>query len=251
MNIDIRNISKSFGQLRVFRDVNFLISSGSVCALLGKNGAGKSTLIHILISLLLPDDGEIYFDGKSYPDLPTGLKKRIGVLTEDNPLIEELTIQQYLKLSGKIYGLDSTAIESRSADLIDWFFTEPEKLKQKRISNFSTGMKKKAGLIAAVLHTPDFLILDEPFSGLDPIAAQECVDFIKMYSNSKRTILLSTHNLNYVEESADQIVVLENQSVQFDGNTNDFTKNGSARISSVLMGLLQRQKKTQTKPDWI
>src|SRR5690625_4711130 len=112
-------------------------------------------------------------------------------------------------------------------------------------------MKKKAGLIAAVLHTPDFLILDEPFSGLDPIAAQECVDFIKMYSNSKRTILLSTHNLNYVEESADQIVVLENQSVQFDGNTNDFTKNGSARISSVLMGLLKRQKKIQTKPDCI
>src|SRR5690625_6456704 len=103
-------------------------------------------------------------------------------------------------------------------------------------------MKKKAGLIAAVLHTPDFLILDEPFSGLDPIAAQECVDFIKMYSNSKRTILLSTHNLNYVEESADQIVVLENQSVQFDGNrSEEHTSELQSRGHLVCRLLLEKK----------
>lgn len=251
MNIEVKNLSKSFGQQLVLKDVNISISDGTVCGLLGRNGAGKTTLIHILINLLFPDEGEVCIDGSTFSHLPTDIKKRIGVLTENNPIIEELTIWQYLKLTGKIYGLDSATIESRSADLIDWFFDEFEEVNHKRMSDFSTGMKKKAGLIAAVLHKPDFLILDEPFSGLDPMAAQQCVDFINLYSNHNRTILLSSHNLNYVEESADQIVVLENHEIRFDGNINEFTKNGTEQISSVLMNILQPQKTVNLKPDWI
>lgn len=251
MNIEVKNLNKKIGNQIVLSDLNFELNNGEICCLLGKNGAGKTTLINLIIKLIIPDSGLVLYDSESYSHIPTDIKKRIGILNENNPVIEELTADQFLRLSGKLYKLDSDAIVQRVDDLLSWFFDNPEKVRDKRLSGFSTGMKKKIGLIAAVLHTPDLLILDEPFSGLDPLVARQCVDFIKFYKNEQRTVFLSSHDLSYVEQVATKVVVLDKQQFVFKGPLTVFTANGSDQIDSVLLELLQPEDQKNIKPEWL
>src|SRR5699024_9007432 len=165
MNLEVNKLNKVFGKQTVLSDLDLKLNNGEICCLLGKNGVGKTTLMNIIINLLRQDSGTVLFDGKGYSNIPVEIKRRIGILNEENPVIEELTASQYLKLSGKLYKLNSDTIRRRVDDLLSYFFDYPDNIKDKRLSGFSTGMKKKIGLIAAVLHTPDLLILDEPFSG--------------------------------------------------------------------------------------
>jgi len=251
MNIEVKNLSKAFGNQSALSDLDLELRNGEICCLLGKNGAGKTTLINIIIKLIIQDSGSVFYDTELYSHLPADIKKRIGILNEENPVIEELTAGQFLRLSGKLYKLDSETIEQRGDDLLSWFFDNPENVRDKRLSGFSTGMKKKIGLIAAVLHTPDLLILDEPFSGLDPLVARQCVDFINFYKNEQRTIFLSSHDLSYVEQVATKILVLDKQQFIFNGPINDFTANGSDRIDNVLLELLQSGDRNNIKPEWL
>lgn len=251
MNIEVKNLSKTFKNQVVLTDLSFELNNGEICCLLGKNGAGKTTLINIIIKLIIPDSGFVFYDTELYSNIPIDIKRRIGILNEENPVIEELTAGQFLRLSGKLYKLDSDTIEQRVDDLLSWFFDDPKKVIAKRLSGFSTGMKKKIGLIAAVLHTPDLLILDEPFSGLDPLVARQCVDFINFYKNEQRTIFLASHDLSYVEQVATKIVVLDKQQFVFKGPLNDFTANGSDQIDSVLLELLQPEGQKNVKPEWL
>lgn len=251
MNVEVKNLSKVFGNQIVLSDLNLEVNNGDICCLLGKNGAGKTTLINIIINLIMPDSGSVFYDSKSYSYIPVDIKRRIGVLSEANPVIEELTAGQFLRLSGKLYQLDSDKIEQRIGDLLSWFFDNPEKVNTKRLSAFSTGMKKKIGLIAAVLHIPDLLILDEPFSGLDPLAARQCTDFINLYKNEQRTIFLASHDLRYVEQIATKVVVLDKQQFVFKGPLNDFTANGADQIDRVLLELLQPGGQKNINPEWL
>jgi ABC-type multidrug transport system ATPase subunit len=251
MKIKVKNISKAFGNQTVLSDLNLELDNGEICCLMGKNGVGKTTLINIIINLIKPDSGVILYDTESYFNIPIDLKRRIGILNEENPVIKELTPDQFLRLSGKLYQLDSDKIEQRIDDLLSWFFDSPEKVRSKRLSGFSTGMKKKIGLIAAVLHTPDLLILDEPFSGLDPLAASQCVDFINFYKNEQRTVFLTSHDLSYVEQVATKVVVLDKQEFVFKGPLSDFTANGADQIDGVLLELLRPEGQKNIKPEWL
>lgn len=251
MNIEIKNLNKTFGNQPVLSDLNLKLNDGETCCLLGKNGAGKTTLIHIIIKLIIQDSGFVFYDTELYSHIPADIKRRIGILSEENPVIEELTAGQFLRLSGKLYKLDSDTIERRVDDMLTWFFDKPKKIRGKRLSGFSTGMKKKIGLIAAVLHTPDLLILDEPFSGLDPLVARQCVDFINTYLNEQRTIFLASHNLRFVEQVATKVVVLDKQQFVFKGPLNDLTAKGSDQIDKALLELLQPEGHKNVKPDWL
>jgi ABC-type multidrug transport system ATPase subunit len=251
MNIEVENLSKAFNDQAVLSDINIELKNGEICCLLGKNGAGKTTLINIIINLIAPDSGSVFYDSKPYTHLPVNIKRRIGILSETNPVIEELTAGQFLRMSGRLYKLDSDTTEKRMNDLLPWFFDKPEKIIGKRLSKFSTGMTKKIGLIAAVLHTPDLLILDEPFSGLDPLVARQCVDFINLYKNEQRTVFLASHDLSYVEQVATKVVVLDKQQFVFKGPLSDFTANGSDQIDGVLLELLQPEGQKNLKPEWL
>lgn len=251
MNVEVKNLSKAFGKQTILSDINIELRNGEICCLLGKNGAGKTTLINIIINLITPDSGSVFYDSQSYSHIPVDIKRRIGILSETNPVIEELTAGQFLRLSGKLYQLDSDKIKQRIGDLLSWFFDNPEKVRTKRLSGFSTGMKKKIGLIAAVLHTPELLILDEPFSGLDPLAARECVDFISLYKNEQRTVFLASHDLSYVEQVATKVVVLDKQQFVFKGPLSDFTANGADQIDGVLLELLQPEDQKNINPEWL
>jgi ABC-2 type transport system ATP-binding protein len=249
MNIEFKNISKSFGKKVVLDGIDLELTPGNTYCILGKNGAGKTTLMNILLQLSAPTKGAMLYDGQKEDTLPKVLKMRIGAMSEDNPLIEELTGRQYFKLYGKLYGVPGADMKKRLEDLTTYFFDDPDDLK-KRLSSFSTGMKKKVGLMASVLHTPDLLVLDEPFSGLDPVAAKMTIDFIRAYQNGQRTIFLSSHDLAYVAKVVTHLAVLDEGRIVFAGSLEDFTNQGKNEIDSALLEVLQPDSKNLDGIEW-
>ncbi|PTX21161.1 ABC-2 type transport system ATP-binding protein [Pontibacter mucosus] len=250
MSIEISGLSKRFGKKQVLQELDLTIESGQIYCLLGKNGVGKSTFLNCLLDLVQPDSGSITLFGKDYHRHQLEVKQNLGALCEDNPLIEEFTGMEYLGFVARLYKLPAAEAEERIKSLVNYFFTDKESL-HKNVAGYSTGMKKKVGIAAAMLHKPQVLILDEPFTGLDPIAAQLLVQLIRSYRNSNRVILISSHDLNYVEKIATHIGVLNDGQLMYNGSVQEFTMNGASLIDQALFQLLLPHHNTETNLDWM
>lgn len=248
--LEIQNISKKFGKKEVLKSLSFKVDNGTVYSLLGKNGVGKSTLINVVIDLIKPDEGEIFINNNPHNKLNTIDKKNIGVVGEELALIEEISGSDYLFFIGRLYKLPNSTIKNRIDDLVKYFFEDNNDLK-KSISKYSTGMKKKLAFCAAVLHTPNILILDEPFSGLDPLVANQMIEFLNIYRNKNRVIFISSHDLSYVEKIATHIGVLDNGILQFNSTLKDFTENGTNTLDSALLNVIKPNETKLQKIDWI
>jgi ABC-2 type transport system ATP-binding protein len=222
--IKIDDLSKIYRKNIVLDKLNLQLDAGQVYCLLGKNGAGKTTLINSILDLVEPDGGNILIFGNRHNLLDKATKKRIGAVIEKLALIEEINGYEFLSLIGKIYEIQKDVLRKRIDDLFKYFFENELDLK-KNISKYSTGMKKKIAFCAAVLHTPDLLILDEPFSGLDPLVANQMVMFLKKYQSTNRLIFISSHDLTYVEKVSTHIGVLDNAQLVFNSTLQDFTEN--------------------------
>jgi ABC-2 type transport system ATP-binding protein len=248
--IEISNLTKTFDKSIILDNINLKIEKGNVYALLGKNGVGKTTLINIIIDLILPDKGNILINGKEHNKLDKKDKKNLGIVGEDLALLEELNGREFLNFIGKIYELPKNMIDKRIKDLFNYFFEDEKDLK-KNISRYSTGMKKKIAFCAAVLHTPDILILDEPFSGLDPLVANQMIEFLKAYQQKDRAMLVSSHDLSYVEKIATHIGVLNDSKLLFNSSIEDFTNLGTNSIDSALLQILKPNTSELSKIDWL
>jgi ABC-2 type transport system ATP-binding protein len=248
--IQIKNLVKNYGHQEILTDINISFPKGCIYGLLGKNGAGKTTLLNSIMDIIPIKSGEISIMETNYTSLSIDQKKKIGFMGEDLALIEELNAKDYLNMIGKIYGMDREVILKRQGDLFSYFF-ENEKDLKKNLAGFSTGMKKKIAFCAAIMHTPEIVILDEPFSGLDPVFAIEMINFLKMYKNQERTIIISSHDLSYIEKLATHIMVIDEGKIRFDSSIDDFTLNGKNSIGDSLMNMLSPNTEHTTKLDWI
>lgn len=248
--IEIIELNKTYGKNKILDNISMKIESGSVYALLGKNGAGKTTLINLIIDLIQPDSGKIFINNKEHNTLTKFDKAKIGVVGEDLALIEELSGFEYLRFIGKIYQLPKSVLNKRIADLFNYFFEDDRDLK-KNISKYSTGMKKKIAFCAAVMHTPDILLLDEPFSGLDPLVANQMISFLQLYQKKDRTIFISSHDLNYVEKIATYIGVLDSAQLQFNSTLQNFTENGMNALDKALLKILKPNESELKNIDWL
>lgn len=248
--VELIELNKAFGKNKVLNNINLRIERGFVYGLIGKNGVGKTTLINLIVDLIPPDSGKILICNKEHNKLNKSDKKNIGVVGENLALIEEISGLEYLKFVGKIYELSKNNLIKRIDDLFGYFFDDKFDLK-KNISNYSTGMKKKIAFCAAVLHTPDLLILDEPFSGLDPFVANQMVAFLKLYKKNNRSIIVSSHDLAYLEKIATHIGVLNDKHLQFNSTLQDFTEHGESSIDKALLKILKPGDTDLTKIDWI
>lgn len=249
MNIYVKQIEKKFDKKIVLNKISLVINSNSIYCLLGTNGAGKTTLINILSDLIEANSGEIQFDNLNYKYAELEIKRNIGLLSEASSLMEELSGFEYLTFVGKLYKLSKEKINERIDGLVSYFFDDLDDIK-KLISNYSTGMKKKLMFCASIIHKPNILILDEPFSGLDPVAANLLVVFLNKYLNRNRIIFLSSHNLNYVEKVATHIGVLANGEILFDGTLKSFLEDGAKTIDDSLLDKLSKTSAKIKDVEW-
>lgn len=198
--VRVLNLSKSFNGQNVVRDISFDISKGEVFGLIGPNGAGKTTIIRMLLDIIRPDSGEIrILDDR----LSEETKNRIGYLPEERGLYKKLTVFETLTYLGALKEIDS---EKRATFLLDKMGMLQHR--DKKISELSKGMQQKIQIIAAIIHDPDFIILDEPFSGLDPVNMKLVKELIMELGKEGKTIIISTHMMDQVERMCSRIFMI-------------------------------------------
>jgi len=199
-SVEVSHLSKSYNGQSVVKDISFDISKGEVFGLIGPNGAGKTTIIRMLLDIIRPDSGEI----RILNDTLSGeLKNKIGYLPEERGLYKKLTVMETLLYLGALKDMKS---KERALMFLDKMGMFPHK--DKKISELSKGMQQKIQLIAALIHDPEFIILDEPYSGLDPVNMKLVKDLIIELGNEGKTILISTHMMDQVERMCDRIFMI-------------------------------------------
>ena len=222
--IEISNIEKNFGKKRAVHIEQFAIPDGEMLGVVGNNGAGKSTLFRLMLDLLAPDTGRVTINGQDVKGNESW-KQFTGAYLDDSFLIDYLTPEEFFHFVGKVYGMTKDAIDARLAEF--------EKLmngeilgQNKFIRDYSMGNKQKIGIISAMLHEPDILILDEPFNFLDPSSQSAVKHLLKKYNEEKgATIIVSSHNLNHTVEISGKIALMENGEIirEIDNKDNSAT----------------------------
>ncbi len=204
--IETQELTKHFEDVVAVTGVSLVVHPGEVLALLGPNGAGKTTTVRMLTSILAPTSGTARVAGYDVVTQPEQVRASIGVLTEHHGLYLRMNGMEYLDFFGKLYGLDSHMRRKRSLSLAERFGLLGAL--DRRIGEYSKGMRQKLALVRAMLHDPAVLLLDEPTSAMDPHSARLVRDAIKDLRGDGRTIILCTHNLPEAEELADCIAII-------------------------------------------
>ena len=216
--ISIRQLTKTYGRFRALHRVDMEVAPGSFLALFGPNGAGKSTLLGIIAGLVRPSRGQVLLDGDVITgDRDESLGERIGVLSYQTYLYDELTVRENLRFYGKLYGIKNS--EERIEELLCTVGMDARA--GSPVRTLSRGMRQRVALARALLHDPDVLLLDEPYSGLD----QDALVMLKTILTARnKTILLVTHDLARGLESADRVAILNRGRLVFEAGTRDLSR---------------------------
>jgi len=250
MYIQIKDLSKHYGKgVKALDSINLDLYSGNSYGLLGKNGAGKSTLINILIDLIKQSSGEVLYDGRSLASTPE-MRFELGVMSDVIPPIGDFTGWQNLEFAARLYQLEPAHLRQRVNTLLAFFFENQDDW-HKPVKSYSTGMRRKISLCSAIIHMPRILIMDEPFSGLDPFAAKDIVRFVQQYQRNDRIILTSSHDLDYLNKIVDRIVVIDQGRIVSDSSLEDFAIHGSGQMDEALFKLLSSEEKSFESIDWL
>ncbi len=219
MELTLKNLQKSFGKKEVLKGISFSTEGGKAFGLLGRNGAGKTTSIRIIMGVFSADGGEVLIDGK-----PIDYNKiQIGYLPEERGLYPKKKIIDQLVYFANLKGMNyKSAVKSVDYWLRRLNMTE---YRDKRLDTLSKGNQQKIQLITAIAHNPQIIILDEPFSGLDPVNAMILKDVVKEQIKKGKIVLFSSHQMNYIEEFCDKIAILNNGKIALQGELYDIKRN--------------------------
>ena len=221
--LSVRNISKSYVDHKALDNVSLDIRKGSIFGLLGPNGAGKTSMIRIINQIINQDEGEIFIDEKkiTYDDV-----RKIGYMPEERGLYKKMKVGDFLLFMGKLKGLSRDKCIDSAAD---WFENlEVSNWWKKNIEDLSKGMSQKVQFISTVIHNPDLIILDEPFSGFDPVNANLVKKNLLRLKEEGKTIIFSTHRLESVDELCDHLAMINNSRKILDGNTDEIKMNAKS-----------------------
>lgn len=219
MELELKNIYKSFGTKEVLKGVSLKATSGKAFGLLGRNGAGKTTSIRILMDVFPADSGEVTIDGKKLDYN----KIKFGYLPEERGLYPKKKIITQLTYFSELKGMS----HSEAVASVDYWLERlgMSEHRNKRLDTLSKGNQQKIQLITALAHNPDIVILDEPFSGLDPVNAMLLKDVVKEEISSGKIVLFSSHQMNYIEEFCDKIAIINKGEVVLHGELNEIKRN--------------------------
>lgn len=253
--IVVSHIAKSFGKTQAVRDVSFNVHPGEIFGLLGPNGSGKTTSIRMLLDIYQPDHGSIEILGG-----PMDAEKlnKIGYLPEERGLYQDIEVARCLTYLGTLKGMTKEQIAERLPLWLERFdLTQHQKKKNKELSK---GMQQKAQLIAALMHDPEIIIIDEPFSALDPVNTQLVKDLLIELRNLGKTIIMCTHQMNQVEMLCDRLVLIDHGRVLLEGSlqgvrerfsTNEILIQTDQELPAVIEGVEAVKKEglyTRLKP---
>jgi ABC-2 type transport system ATP-binding protein len=220
--LELNHVSKSFRSIPAVRDVSFVLRAGEVLGYLGPNGSGKSTTVKMVIGLMKPTKGHVFFNGrKIYDDLP-GYRAQLGYVPEEAQVYTHLSGLEYLQLVGRLRGMEERLIEAKARALLKLLSLEAAQYSA--LSDYSKGMKQRVLIAAALLHDPKLIVLDEPLSGLDAVTAKLCKDLLVLLAKEGKAILYISHVLEVVERVCDRVIVLSKGNVVADAAPGELTK---------------------------
>lgn len=229
-SLQTRNLRKEYGAYRALDDLSFSIPKGSVFGLLGPNGAGKTSLIRIITQITAPDSGEVFFEGE--PLSPAHIS-RIGYLPEERGLYKKSKVGEQLLYFAQLKGLSHAEALQRAKD---WFIRlDIKDWWNKNVEDLSKGMAQKLQFIVSVIHRPEFIILDEPFSGFDPVNADIIRDEILRLHDDGATILFSTHRMETVEELCSHIMLLNKSRKVLEGPVKEVRNSFKNNLFTAVM----------------
>ena len=204
--LEVRGLTKRYGALLALDRIDFTLARGEVLGYLGPNGSGKSTTVNMVVGLLQPSSGTILLDGNGQADDPVAYKQRVGYVPEEPYLYTHLTAPEYLTLVGRLRGIPTRDLDRKTNELLRLFQLHDSRYST--MAAFSKGMRQRVLLAAALLHNPELLVLDEPFSGLDVNASLLFRSLIAMFANEGGMILFSSHRFDMVEKICTRAVIL-------------------------------------------
>ncbi|MEO6539193.1 MAG: ABC transporter ATP-binding protein [Ferruginibacter sp.] len=227
--LELRNIKKYYATQKAVDDITFNIEKGSIFGLLGPNGAGKTTLLRMITGIFYPDSGEINFNGKKFDPLQNSAE--IGYMPEERGLYKKMKIGEQALYLARLKGLSKTEANER---VKEWFIKfEMQSWWNKKVEDLSKGMSQKLQFVTTVLHNPKLVILDEPFSGLDPVNANLIKEEIFKLAQNGSTVIFSTHRMEQVEEICDHIILLNKGKKILDGTVNNVKQEFKENIYSL------------------
>jgi ABC-2 type transport system ATP-binding protein len=228
VTVEVQNLAKRFGKTQAVSDVSFAVAPGEIFGLLGPNGAGKTTTIRMMLDIFGPDTGTIsIFGGKLDP----AKKRRIGYMPEERGLYKDEKMETTLVYLATLKGLDEKIARERLAGWLERF--DLAEHRDKKAQELSKGMQQKAQIIATLLHEPDLIVIDEPFSGLDPVSTRLVKQILEEQRQAGKTILMSTHQMYQVEALADRIVLIDEGRTVLYGPVGEIKRNFAGNAVTI------------------
>ncbi len=235
--LKVENVTKYYGDVKAVDNLSFTINNGEIFGLLGVNGAGKTTTFRMIMGLLAPTEGKITLNGKK---VDYDLCEKIGFLTEERSLLTKLTVKEQVVYYGTLKGMKESDILSKLDYWLDRFGVSD--YKERKLKELSKGNQQKIQFITAIIHEPDLLVLDEPFTGLDPINVEMFMSVIREFRDKGKMILFSSHRMEHVEMFCEKLVILKKGKTMLKGALKEIKKeyrkktiriNGDVEINSL------------------
>jgi ABC-2 type transport system ATP-binding protein len=238
--IETYQLTKVFDDFLAVDSINLKVETGEVLAVLGPNGAGKTTTVRMMTSILAPTSGWAKIAGYDVVQQPEQVRSHVGVLTEQHGLYERMKGLEYLDFFGEVYGIDKATRQKRARNLLERFGLD--EAMNRRVGDYSKGMKQKLALVRAMLHNPPVLLLDEPTSAMDPLSAKQVRDAIIELQRDESTFLITTHNLTEAQILANKIAIIRRGRIIASGTFEELSKQFASdafmdlRVNGILNG---------------
>ena len=238
--IEVKNLTKKFGDFVAVKDVSFEVEKGNIFAFLGPNGAGKSTTIKMLTTLLTPTSGTLFIDGKDVKKNPREVRRSFGIVFQDPSLDDELTAYENMEIHAVLYGIKKDVRRERIQKLLE--FVELWDRKKSLVKEFSGGMKRRLEIARGLLHHPKVLFLDEPTIGLDPQTRNHMWKYLSELNKSEGvTVFFTTHYMEEAERISNHIAVIDHGSIIAKGTVEELkTQTGTKSLEEAFLKLTGR-----------
>ena len=248
--ISTENLSRSYGSKAALIGLNLTVEPGEILGFLGPNGAGKSTTVKILTGMIRPDAGRALVAGFDVVEHPMEVKKRVGHVPETAALYDGLTGGEYLELIACLYHIDSKTAAARRSELLELFGLLGNE--HDRMSEYSKGMRQKVAIIAAMMHRPEVLIMDEPLDGLDANTAMIVKELLKQMAAQGKTVLFCSHILDVVDRMCSKIVIINRGRLVASGTSEDLKhETGEASLEAAFGKLTGGQDVGRVAADFL